>query len=67
MDTQDKYEILEASHILVENFKDLAPNWLRMIDGASEECIEDDTLWNALIEEVKAKMEKDDASINPPK
>lgn len=64
MDTQ--YDIVEYAKALCELFGAAAPNWLRMLAGASMESLSNPETWNALIEEVKAKMEQDNDSRKNP-
>lgn len=43
-----------------------APNWVRMIAGASDDAFVYTDLYAALIEEVKEQMEKDDDQLCSP-
>ena len=57
-----QFELIEAAKMICEFLGDAAPNWLRMLAGASSESLSNVGLWNALIEEVKAEMRHDNDS-----
>jgi hypothetical protein len=58
MDAYTQYDIITAAKLLYNLLGDSAPNWLRMLAGASDESMTNPELWNALLDEVKAALEE---------
>ena len=56
MDTQ--YDIITAARILCNLLGDDAPNWLRMLSGASPESLTNPEIFAALLDEVKAALKE---------
>lgn len=57
MDAYTQYDIIEAAKLFCDMLGDAAPNWLRMLAGASSESTSNPELWNALLDEVNAALE----------
>ena len=58
MDAYTQYDIIEAAKLFCDMLGDAAPNWLRMLAGASVDSLTNPELWNALLDEVKAALEE---------